>query len=496
MIISLMQLSSTILVLMLVATTTTTTTTITAFQQQPQGRAYWSTTKAKARTSIKTILYADISEWRDIMFENQPDLGDSPRRKEGLTLSESSLDDDNEDEDEDEDDDDDDDDDESNKLRRSQEKKSQQIDNNNNEQQPLRQICVLPFPLTDILLQGETKELCLYEERFHKLFDYSTKYHAGIVAMGYIANAQGLLQCMPLCEIENYRVMEGDDDDESSGLYSSTGKSILATIRVVGRATLQKIQNNDDGGIEDVFDEYITAWCTEFTDDNSNNSNIENNSKNNVVEKDKDKNVIDVCNELANDIDEMFDSIISLEEQLELKQQQKSDDGDGDGDNASTTTNNKDGAVLSEATLRRMKLEAELGLDDDDDNEDDDDDDDDDEYLDDDEEQSRKSLFKKAYQIAKSSDTQGYTILNTEEEEEMSTTTTNNNNNSTRSIQDLTALSWAYLSKDVWQDKDDDEILKFRLQALNINNLLDRLILIYKMMLEQRGKLIDKKLEF
>jgi len=33
------------------------------------------------------------------------------------------------------------------------------------EEGPLREICVLPFPLNDALLQGETKELCLYEER-------------------------------------------------------------------------------------------------------------------------------------------------------------------------------------------------------------------------------------------------------------------------------------------------------------------------------------------
>jgi hypothetical protein len=31
--------------------------------------------------------------------------------------------------------------------------------------EPVREVCILPFPLTDVLLQGETKELCLYEER-------------------------------------------------------------------------------------------------------------------------------------------------------------------------------------------------------------------------------------------------------------------------------------------------------------------------------------------
>ena len=34
-----------------------------------------------------------------------------------------------------------------------------------NDGEPVREICILPFPLTDVLLQGETKELCLYEER-------------------------------------------------------------------------------------------------------------------------------------------------------------------------------------------------------------------------------------------------------------------------------------------------------------------------------------------
>ncbi len=33
------------------------------------------------------------------------------------------------------------------------------------QDEPLREVCVLPFPLSDVLLQGETKELCLYEER-------------------------------------------------------------------------------------------------------------------------------------------------------------------------------------------------------------------------------------------------------------------------------------------------------------------------------------------
>merc|ERR1712238_466467 len=77
--------------------------------------------------------------------------------------------------------------------------------------------------------------------------------------------------------------------------------------------------------------------------------------------------------------------------------------------------------VLSEATIRRMKLEAELGLDDDDDDEEDDDDD----YLDDDDEVTGpRSALQKALQIAKASDTQGYTILSSETDSGTSSTTT------------------------------------------------------------------------
>lgn len=31
--------------------------------------------------------------------------------------------------------------------------------------EPVREVCIFPFPPNDVLLQGETKELCLYEKR-------------------------------------------------------------------------------------------------------------------------------------------------------------------------------------------------------------------------------------------------------------------------------------------------------------------------------------------
>ena len=39
-------------------------------------------------------------------------------------------------------------------------------DNIGPDSEPVREVCILPFPLDEVLLQGETKELCLYEERY------------------------------------------------------------------------------------------------------------------------------------------------------------------------------------------------------------------------------------------------------------------------------------------------------------------------------------------
>lgn len=64
-----------------------------------------------------------------------------------------------------------------------------------------RPINVLPFPFDDVLLQGETKQLRLYEDRFIKLFNDCVDNLSGVVAMGLIANS-GIIQICPLCEIE------------------------------------------------------------------------------------------------------------------------------------------------------------------------------------------------------------------------------------------------------------------------------------------------------
>eukprot|EP00535_Pseudo-nitzschia_heimii_P012841 CAMPEP_0197193938 /NCGR_PEP_ID=MMETSP1423-20130617/28284_1 /TAXON_ID=476441 /ORGANISM="Pseudo-nitzschia heimii, Strain UNC1101" /LENGTH=308 /DNA_ID=CAMNT_0042647265 /DNA_START=422 /DNA_END=1348 /DNA_ORIENTATION=- len=304
--------------------------------------------------------------------------------------------------------------------------------------------------MTDVLLQGETKELCLYEERFHNLFEKATTDHAGIVAMGFIAPPSGMLQGMPLCEIENFRTMEGD-----TGFGN---KSILATIRVVGRATLLDVKE-PAGGFSEA---YMMAWCQENPDDETTSKSDASANKS-------------IYSELVNECEELFESIVKLKENIQsLEDAQQS-----------KALKNKDGdtEVLSEATIRRMKLEAELGLDDDDEEDDDDD------YLDDDDVEGPRSALQKAIQIAKTSDTQGYTVVSSESDSGGSTA------NQKWSIQNLTALSWAYLNKDVWGQEDDDEstLLNYRLQALNSNDVVERFMLVRNMLKAQKATLREKR---
>jgi Lon protease-like protein len=107
---------------------------------------------------------------------------------------------------------------------------------------PPKEICILPFPFSDVLLQGETKQLRLYEERFIKLFDTSMEKHSGMVGMGLLADS-GIVQIVPLCEIEAYNRM-----DEFG---------IFVTLRVVGRARLLELTQQEP---------HIKAVCVEVAD--------------------------------------------------------------------------------------------------------------------------------------------------------------------------------------------------------------------------------------
>ena len=108
---------------------------------------------------------------------------------------------------------------------------------------PPKSVCLLPFPYQDVLLQGETKQLRLYEDRFIKLFQDVKDNYEGVVAMGLLAKS-GIIQTVPLCEVEASNTMEGF--------------GIFVTIRVVGRAQLLDITQQEP---------YLKAVCMEIVDE-------------------------------------------------------------------------------------------------------------------------------------------------------------------------------------------------------------------------------------
>jgi len=275
-----------------------------------------------------------------------------------------------------------------------------------------REMCVLPFPYEDVLLQGETKELRLYEDRFIKLFDECMSKHCGVVAMGLLAES-GIIQTAPLCEIEAYNRMEGF--------------GIFVTIRVVGRVSLLELTQQEP---------YIKAICRELTDTIPPN--------------------LDLPNMVAGNIENFMLLLSSMQFQL--------NEATGD-------------ASQSSSSLLNTYDEDEY--DDDDDEEDDEDD------LD------RSALFREAFKVAKATDTQGYTV---------SSSLQNSPQEKERSAQDLTAISWAAFSSYPKHNDEEssgrnsyrDENINYRIQALDIDDLFERLKLASYMLREEKAEMQAK----
>jgi Lon protease-like protein len=155
-----------------------------------------------------------------------------------------------------------------------------------------QEVCILPFSLAEALLQGETKQLRLYEKRFIKLFDDCMTSNSGggnggggVVAMGLIASKRnGILMHPPLCLVEAYnRSMEG------------SGMGIFVTIRAVGRVELANLTQEAP---------YIKATCIEIFDDHA-TANL---SQANLV---------------ASDIEHAMIQLSSLENQLKAYEKDK-----------------------------------------------------------------------------------------------------------------------------------------------------------------------------
>ena len=96
--------------------------------------------------------------------------------------------------------------------------------------------------------------------------------HNGVVAMGLIADS-GIIQTVPLCEVEAYNRMEGF--------------GIFVTLRVVGRGSLLDLIKQEP---------YIKGVCVEVVDNITPN--------------------LDICNLIASNIENMMVNLSSLEHQI------------------------------------------------------------------------------------------------------------------------------------------------------------------------------------
>ena len=331
-----------------------------------------------------------------------------------------------------------------------------------------REICVLPFSYEECLVQGQTKEIRLYEDRFLKLFDYCTTHHSGVVAMGLLADT-GIIQTVPLCEIETFSRIEGF--------------GIFATLRVVGRASLLELTQQEP---------YIRGLGVEISDTMPPN--------------------LEFPNLIASNIENIMITLASLEHKLSTDMLQRFYDDDDDDD------------------MKRRIIDAKLedvfyynDADDDEDyyeyydsfNEDEegihqfnhvDRGEDDGEtngeseyFLNDD----INGQFQFAFHQALNSDTQGYTIMACGTSSSPSSTSldevdnTNNNkkrlhknsflspSETLRSVQHLTALSWSAFCIAPMD-------VTYKLQALDCDDLFDRLKLAAYALRELRSKMEAK----
>ena len=149
------------------------------------------------------------------------------------------------------------------------------------------------------------------------------------------------------------------------------------------------------------------------------------------------KKQMDLLNYLASNIENTVLTLSSLQHQLDVGEQKEEADKD----------------VLYEINM------------------DDDDDDDDDDDLD------PISKFRNSYLSAKESDYNGYT-------------TTSSSDENHRSIQDLTAISWAAFC--VFDSSERENLITYRIQVLDSTRLLDRLYMGIYILREKRKELEEK----
>lgn len=220
--------------------------------------------------------------------------------------------------------------------------------------------------------------------------------------IGLLADS-GIIQKVPLCEIEAYNRLEGF--------------GIFVTIRAVGRAQLVEIVQQEP---------YLKAVCTELADKLPPN--------------------LELPNLVASNIENFMLLLSSMEHRL---QQAKAKNGN---------TEQEEEDAEMERRINIAKLDDRFYQADDD------------EDSEEDIELDRRARFRQAYEVACSTDTQGYCVVD---------------KTSDRTPQELTAISWAAFCTELLLEDD----ATFRIQALDSDSLFDRLKLASHMLRDKKAQL-------
>jgi len=362
----------------------------------------------------------------------------------------------------------------------------QQQQSNSPSQQPSNVpavIPVLPFPFTDILLQGQRTQLNLYEQRFHKLFQDAVDNHHGMVGMGLLAG-NGMITTLPLCEVESFTKFGADENWVDTGNGMGNG-SIFVTIRAVGRVKIVE---------DDLLQEepYMKARVVELLDEDANMVSAGSGLKEEISGISNvrgESSALEVASTVAGTVENLMVSLASLEHKMKEMEERKLREKRGEGEdevmNRRLVNAQLESLFMNDSTegvdLGSSEGDAAVG---------DAEEDQEDDFLEggeaDDEKLDRVAQFQKSFESAKETDTFGYVLQPSDVIDNLSQP---KKGNAVRTPKDLTAVSWAAFCTG---DPNDIERDVMKVQALDMLNVMQRLQLASAMLREEKKKLRAK----
>ncbi|KAL3777219.1 hypothetical protein ACHAW5_007652 [Stephanodiscus triporus] len=347
---------------------------------------------------------------------------------------------------------------------------------------PSATIPILPFPFSDVLLQGQRTQLNLYERRFHELFRDAMDNHCGMVAMGLIAG-NGMITTLPLCEVESFTRFGADEDWVDTGNGMGNG-SIFVTIRAVGRAKIAESDLLQEGP-------YMKARVVELVDEDVSWGGGSGLKERGNGKLNGESSPLEVASLVAGNIENLLVSLASMEHAFKAAEEKKNNEKRKSSNGREAKVNDNEDEVMNRrivnarleslfmqdsnegVDVENTEAEDETAYDTEEDN-------DENESLEDetDENTDRVAQFYQAFESAKEADTFGYIFQSTDAPDNLS-------NQTIRNSKDLVAISWASFCTGDRNNLQRDVV---KIQALDTTNVLQRLQLAAAMLREEKKK--------